>query len=291
MKTQKLATAVLSYLGAFGLTVGFAAPPENILEPIGAFKPTLNFSDTYGEKVLTTAAPPAEPGEPREPATHEAALKPQKIVAKIVANIEGFDFSGEIADEMPISLKVGAFTFEGTLSESQQAARTGSFPPLGKKATFPFIFSYEKVDRNGDPILDRNGDPITINKKVGSVTFSWTKTRLTVTLSVSDILSAGVAEIAASSYLGLYQDLSDAGNRPSGTVKLGVADRSGDIPFPVEPVAFQVGFGSATGESAANGTGTSTTTHKKFGRDEEGNPLEEFDLQSATLKGKFVLSL
>jgi hypothetical protein len=281
MKVYGIATLLLSSLCALALVnLGIAAPPENVLEPVpgSKFKPTLNFSDTYSQKVVTIPAPPPDPGSPRDPATHDVVDNPQKIAAKVVANIAGFDFA-EVGIDLAVGLTFGAFEFTSTLGESlEEAKKAGAFPAGATKgkATFPFTYSYEKVDRNGDPVLDRNGDPITITKKVGSIVFSWTPKLLTVTLSVSDVAAAGVSEIGAGQYVGLYQDNSPLGNRPSGSA-----------PIPPDPIPVTVTFGSAAGDNSSIAKGTSSTSDRKFGPyDEDHNPAEEFTVESVSLTGK-----
>lgn len=265
MKATKLATALLSLQGALALvTSASAQAPADILAAVGKFKPTLNFSDNYAEKVLTIQSERI-PGEPREPATHEVIVKPQKISAKVVANLEGFSFSGaggEIGDAMAVGVTVGGFEFTGTLGESKEAIKAGGFPAEGKKATFSYIGTFDKP----------NGD--TYEKKVGTVSFSWTKTRLTVSISVMDIVAAGVGEIAASNYIGLYVDNSENGNHPSGSAK-----------FANEPVAVAVTFGSAVGAQTALARGTSTTAFRRYGSENAGT-LEEFPVESVKLTGK-----
>lgn len=262
MRGNKIAAALLSSMSVFALaTIGLADPPEDILAFAPGFKPTLNFSDTYSEKILTIPAPPAFPGEPREPATHEQVPKPQKITAKVVANITGFDFS-EIADEMPVNVYIGGFLFESSLGDSDEAIKNGGFPRTKKKATYSFIGFFDKP----------NGD--TVEKKVGSLVLSWTATRLTVTLSVSNIEAAGLSEIGATQYIGLYVDESDLGNKPSGSAK-----------FVDEPIDVSVSFGSASGVQTAFAKGTSATAYKKYGSDAAGT-LEEFFLESAKIIGK-----
>lgn len=236
--------------------ISFAQAPENILASSEKFKPTVTYSDTYSEKTITI------PGEKPDPATHDKVANPQKISAKVVADITGFDFT-EVGDDLEVGLSVGGFSLSGlTLSQSLEAAKTGSFPANGKKATFLFTGTFEKP----------NGD--TIDKTVGSAVFAWTPTRLTVTITCSDIAStADVTEINASEFLELYVDESELGNKPSGTVK-----------FDNHPTDVTVSFGTAVGNRLAYGKGQSTTKYVKFGSDAKGT-LEEIYLQSATVAG------
>jgi hypothetical protein len=95
-----------------------------------------------------------------------------------------------------------------------------------------------------------------------------------VKLDCSDIDAAGIKEIGASEFAGLYSDDSDAGNKPGGTV-----------PFTSEPSSVAVFFGTASGQHDIEFKGKSKTTYKKYGKDEDGDPLEELFLQSVTLTG------
>lgn len=268
MKINGITAVLLSAWSAAALvTIGLADPPSDILANAGKFKPTITFSDTYGEKVLTIPAPPPDPGSPRDPATHEQVPTPEKISFKIVANIEGFDLN-EIADDLPLSVNVGGYSSgDLTLADSDEALKNGTiatgghFPAGGKKATFSYIGTFEKP----------NGD--TYDRSVGSLVCSWTKTLLTVTLKVSDIAAAGLPEIAASNYVGLYEDVSPNGSHPSGSVK-----------FADDPYDVSVNFGTLTGARVAYADGKSTTKYQKFGSDAAGT-LEEFLLQSVTVMG------
>lgn len=274
MKAPIFAAALLSSLSVTALVhQSLAQAPDDILAKDAKFSPTINFSDTYREKVVTIKSERI-PGEPAEPATHEVVVKPQKISAKVVANIEGFDLS-EIDDSMEVGIEIGAFSFSSPLSESAEALKAGGFPVEKKKATFPAIIETEKVDRNGDPVLDRDGNPVLLRKKLGRIVFAWAKKRLTVTVSISDVVLAEMNEIGASEFLGLYMDESENGNKPSGSAK-----------FSDAPIEVSVTFGSAQGTHTALAKGTSTTSHKKYGRDEEGFPLEELDVNSVKLTGK-----
>lgn len=259
---SKISTALLLVSSVFIQThVGLADAPENTLATATGFTPTIICSDKYGEKILTTRAERI-PGEPAEPPLREVIQKPQKIAAKVVANIDGFDFA-EIGDDLEIGIAVGNFSFNATLAESKEAAKNGgTFPTNGKKATFPLIGFIDKP----------NGD--TIEKLVGRVVVSWTPTRLTVKVACSNIVSAGLAEIAAGDYIGLYVDESELGNKPSGRAV-----------FSDEPNAASVTFGSAAGEQGVLLKGVSKTAYKKFGSEAQGT-LEDFFLQAVSLSGK-----
>ncbi len=268
MKANHSKALFLSVFSAFVLIhAGLAVPPDDILAAAPGYSPTLNFKDTYSEKIVTFPAPRPEPGEPREPATHDVEPKSQKITAKIVANIKGFDFT-EVADDMTVSVSIGAFAATRTLSESNEALKKGGFPAGGKKASYTLIGDFQRPDRpNGDP-----GE--SFQKKVGAVTFAWSDALLTVTVTCTDIVAAGVSEIAASTYIGLYQDTTTAVNKPSGKA-----------PIPPDEISVRVTFGTATGSNLAVASGTSSTSFKKFGSDAAGT-LEELFVQSVKLSGK-----
>jgi hypothetical protein len=255
MKLSKFASVLLSSMSALGLTtVGFADVAENILANAlpGApsYKPSATFSDTYGEKVVT------------EDGSHSVMPMPEKLSAKIVGNLAGFVLADEINDDMPVSLVVGEFRFESTLAQSDEAVKNhDTFPTAKKKATFPFLVDLDLPNGN------------TISKRVGSIVFAWTPALLTVTLAVTDGEQAGLGEIGAQNFVGLYTDESDLGNKPSGSVK-----------FDGQFLDVMVNFGSATGERMAIGKGVSKTTNKRFGR---GDEAENLPLQSVTLAGAF----
>jgi hypothetical protein len=264
MKTRIAVTTLLSSMSALALaTLGLAEAPANILDDVGKYKAKITFSDTYTEKTVTYK-------DPGEPAYHDVVPKPQKIAIKVVANIEGFDFSELDEIDMPLELTVGEFLWTGfILDDSVEAQKNGGVFPAGKKkATFIFLGDFEKP----------NGDIVT--KKAGSLTLSWTSTRLTVKVLVTDteaITLAGLAalgQIGATNFTALYEDLSDLGNKPSGKVS-----------FSGEPIDVNLTFGSATGQRTVFAKGVSKTAYKKYGSEAKGT-LEDLYVESVKLTGK-----
>jgi hypothetical protein len=234
----------------------------NMLANAERFRPTVVFSDVYGQRLITY---PAEvlPGEPREPAAHDVIDKPGRISARVVASLQapGFDLSQAISDEMAVGLTVGDFSFEADLASSREAERNGgTFPPDKKRATFPFLAEYENA--NGDFVV----------RSVGSITFSWNAKTLTVTLACADIEGASISGIAADQFIGLYEDLSDEGNRPAGRAA-----------FSNVPVPVSVTFGELRGDREAYARGVSATGYRRFGPAAE--PFEEFTLEAVTVQG------
>lgn len=226
----------------------------NILASIRRFKPTVTFTDRFATAV---AKAPAEPGDT---VFHDIVLLPQKMAAKVVGNLEGFDFN-EIGDDLTVGLTIGSFEFSKTLAESDEAVRTASFPSRGKTATYSLQGLFMKPDESYT------------EKKVGTIRFAWTRTRLTVTVAITDLTATvdGLSEIGASGFVGWYAD--DSGTKPSGSMKFG----------PV-PIDVAVSFGSASGGRTAFAKGLSKTTLHKFGSEADGT-LEELASDSAQIVG------
>jgi hypothetical protein len=213
--------------------------PIDILSNHGPFTPTIIFSDTYAEKIISER----DGGE----VYYDVDTNPQKITAKIVANLAEFDFS-EITEEMEVGVDIGGFSFTATLAESgkldSDGVPLGAFDPAKGKADFHFTAEVEKP----------NGDYKT--KKVGSIVFTWNTSSklLTIKLTISDVLNAGFEEIGASSFAGF------AGSD---------GETSASLKFENEAVPVSVTFGSAFGERPAYAKGISKTSVKKIGKGDE----------------------
>jgi hypothetical protein len=230
-------------------------PSVNILadNPALKFKASIVCSDSYADKILTAR-------DPDFGTFREVVAGPQKISAKVVASLAEFDPT-EISNTLPIGFAIGDFSYASTLEESLEAQKAGgTFPPTGKKATFPFFTEVETP--SGDFVA----------KNAGSLVFAWAKTKLTVTLKCSDVEGAEQLEIGASNYIGLYVDESDEGTKPSGS-----------LAFTDEAIC-SVEFGTSTGSRSVVLKGTSSTAYKKFGSENAGT-LEEFFLEKVVLKG------
>ena len=257
MKTTLLKSALASAtIVAVSLTSALAVEDPNILANDGSFKPTIKFSDTYTEKVVTI------PGFDGSPATHDVVALPQKISAKVVSNLADFDFS-EISETMPVEFSIGAFAFSALLGEEESRGldRDGNpkpFDPEKKSATY---FYYIEIDLpDGDTVV----------KKVGSIVFAWSQKAktLTVTLSLANVIDSGAGDIAASEFVGLADD----------------GERGGALPFISEAVDVAVSFGSAHGTRTAYGKGVTKTAYKKFGSEAAGT-LEELTVNSVSVQG------
>ena len=253
IKKTILATAIAAFvtiLPAFGID------DSNILANDGGFIPVIRFSDSYSEKVVTIR------GFDGTPATHDVEAQPQKISAKVVANLADFDFS-QISETMPVEFNIGEFSFSALLGEEEGRGvdRLGNpkpFDPAKTSATFNY---YIEVDRpNGDTVL----------KKAGSIVFAWSvkaKT-LTVTLTLANAIESGAGDISASEFIGLADD----------------GEKGGSIPFVSEAVQVDVTFGTAQGSRAAYGKGVTKTSYRKFGSEAAGT-LEELTVNTVTVQG------
>lgn len=272
MKINTAHTNTLLLLTMFSLGASNASAETNILANSGKFKPAIVFSDTYAERLFTFAAPPPEPGLPRDPATHDIFAAPERISAKIVANLAAFDFATEITEDMPIAVRVGAFQFIATLGQdgSRTFDRDGNPKPFDpKKTSATFYYGVDVLDADLNPKVDTNGNPI--RRKVGSLVFAWnTKAKtLTVTLANSDVGGSGASPIAAANFVGAGDD--------------GI--KGGRLSFAGEPVAVAVTFGTATGLRAAYAKGISQTSYRKFGSDAAGTLEGPFAIHTVTVQG------
>lgn len=247
--------ALITIVPAFGIE------DSNILANDGSFTPTIRFSDSYSEKVVTVR------GFDGAPATHEVEAQPQKISAKVVANLADFDFS-QISETMPVEFKIGEYSFSALLGEEagRGVDRQGNpkpFDPAKTSATFNY---YIEVDRpNGDTVL----------KKAGTLVFAWSvkaKT-LTVTLTLANAIESGAGDISASEFIGLADD----------------GEKGGSLPFVSEAVVVELTFGSAHGARAAYGKGVTKTAHRKFGSEAAGT-LEELTVNTVTVLGSADVS-
>lgn len=251
MKLQTIGALAAALAGS--LATGFAqdvfAPDLGILAPDGGFKATLSFSDTYAEKVNVS------PGS--SPITHEVDGA-EKISAKIVANLTGFNFASEILADMPVGFTVGSLSFSGTLSDLlPQDANGNLLKPFNAAITSgTHFFNVQKLDVSGNGVTNAAGDPVMV--KAGSVKFAWTtgsNPTLTITATISDL-----AEAAQDS------TLDTSGTPLSDLNAIGLADK-GDgttqsLSFANEAIPITVTFGDAIGQRNSYGKGTTKTVYK-----------------------------
>lgn len=244
--TMKLSARIPFALALVVTTLLRAETPANILvdDPSTKFRASITCSESYKERLVTVKAGPTSTG------FSEVVVEPRKAAAKIVANLAGFN-AAEISDPMPLSVTLGGLEFEATLADSVEAKKSGgSFPAASERATFTLP---EGVGGSG------------------SLVFSWAKARLTVTVKCSDLEMAGLAGIGALEHVGLYQDDSEAGSRPSGSQVF------------TDAATCRLRFGTATGVRTVLLQGTSATAYKKVATTDS---LNDFFIQSVTLTGK-----
>lgn len=235
MKYSLLRTSLLLLTST---TLSFAEV-ENILANAGKFKPTITLSDVYGETVATVA----EDGE----VYRSLEIDPQRIAFTLIANLDGAT-TGVIDAETAIGFTVGNFQHSALIGEAPD------YKDTAKKVTFPLTKEMERA----------NGDFYEVT--IGSVIYAWTDKQLKVTLTCSDIVAAGVSDIAAGDYVG-------------------TADPGTAVSFSGDSIEVAVFFGEANGERRAFLKGVTKTVTRKFGSEDAGT-YEEFDVVDVNLKGQ-----
>jgi hypothetical protein len=205
------------------------AQDVNLLSDTATLRTTILFSDVYAEKLVG--------GEPE--------AKPERISGFIIANFP-IAAAGTIDATTPVGLVIGNFEHQATLGQAS------NYVAGGRTASFPFA---EQIEQDDGSIKLRS---------VGSLTYSWSDTVLTIRLICTDIAAAELNDIAAGDYY-------DAA--PSGT----------QVKITNQPVNVAVTFGLATGSRTALVNGVAKTVS------EGGNELVSVDLQSVKLSHQALL--
>lgn len=207
------------------------------------FKPKITFSDVSSDRIAAT----------RDGAdvTYDTAANPRRLAAVVTANLVQFPFT-DIAEDMPVAVTFGGFSFEATLGDdnSRPVDKDGTplpFNPAKKTAIFYFTKDIEPTTSTGT----------TRTVRIGYVQFSWTTQTVTARVVVSDSVSAGVD--------GIY-DKGDLLNAAAFD-----ADKGGATYFRNEPVPVSITFGSAIGSRTAFGGGLLKTAEVKVGSSARGN--------------------
>ncbi len=235
MKYITLRTALL----LLTTTTASWAEVDNILANEGKFKPTITLSDVYNEDVLT---------EREDGLTfYSVEVKSQAITIKIIANLDGVA-TGVIDGETAIGISVGNFDHVALLGEAE------GYQEGDMKATFPLTKEMERA----------NGE--TYDAPAGSVTYTWKDKQLKVTVTCSDVVAAGVADIAATDYAG-------------------IADAGTSVSFAGDALDVSIFFGDASGTRRAFLKGVSKTVTRKLGSDAAGT-YEELDVVDVNVKGE-----
>ncbi|MEA3210496.1 MAG: hypothetical protein QOE70_3553 [Chthoniobacter sp.] len=165
MHRFSIPTAILSFLGS-----GLLAQAIDILDKTPDLSPTVTFSDHYSEKVVS------------EDRSRSVEAKPEAIALKIVANLVGAN-PGPLIATTKVGVSAGYFSHDAMLGDALDLK-------LEKRtATFPFF--KETTLANGNTRMTR----------VGEIVYSWSDTKLTIQLKCSDIVEAGLTDIAASDYV------------------------------------------------------------------------------------------
>lgn len=138
--------------------VAFAASPLDPLAAIPGFTPTVSFSESHSDRLVTTV----DRSDPEFPFVFREVVSSESISVTVVANITGIDLAA-LNGTTAFSLELGGLSVSGTLGDDPRYApgKTSIFiPALG-------------FDDNDKPI-GKNGTKL-----------SWTATRLTLTVTGS----------------------------------------------------------------------------------------------------------
>lgn len=246
--------ALLAWAGALFAGAISDVTAANILDndPEHGFKPTITISNHTSESVVIDRSGPSP--------VFGTKANPEKISATVYANLAGFRFT-EIAEDMPVSLRVGGFAFAATLGEdaSRPKNRDGSLRPFDpKKATAVYLLRAEL------PPLKPGGAPRL--RTVGSVKLAWNLYRLAARLVLSDVAAAEADGIL----------VPDEASFPEGSATLA---------FSCEKIPVEITFGSAAGSRIAYGRGRLTTSVRKLGTARERN-LTNVSLHSMAMVGE-----
>lgn len=235
MNTSPLRTALILLTT---IPVCFA-DDANILANAGKFKPTVTLSDVYNEHVVTET----DDGL----VFRSVEIDPERIAFSVTANLSGVN-PGVIDADTTVGISMGYFDHSAVLGDASD------YNPNAKRATFRLTKEMERA----------NGDTYEVN--IGAVIYAWTEKQLTVTVTCTDIVEAGVNDIAASDYVG-------------------IADAGTSVLFEGDEAEVSVTFGDATGTRRLFLSGKASTVTKKFGP-ETSDDYEELDINSVNLKGE-----
>jgi len=149
--------------GEIALNWSLEAPEDGpLLAPVAGFTPTITFRDTYAEGL--------------KPFEGDFETVPnQRIEATFVLSLAEVDIAGLTA-ETPVNVSVGDFSFEGVLGDDP---------------------AYRARDKNATFSVTVDADNNAGFRKVGTVKFTWTDTRLTIRIAVT---SAAEHAIYATNY-------------------------------------------------------------------------------------------
>ncbi len=234
MKIPMLRTA----LTLLTSTTACFAQVDDILANAGTFKPRITVSDYYSEKVVTDVED--------DFIYRSLEANPERIAITVVANLDGAE-TGVIDADTVLGIKAGYFEHSALLGEAED------FKPTVKRVTFPLTKDVEMPDGE------------TREARVGTITYAWTAKHLTVTVTCSDIVGAGVSDVAATDYMGL-------------------AEAGTSVSFAGDAVDVSVNFGDATGTRRAFVKGITKTVTRGYGSI-AADTYEEFDLVDVSLQG------
>lgn len=216
------------------------ASAANILDndPEHRFMPTLSLTHHASESAVVDRSGPTD--------IYGKQPNPTRITATIVGNLAHFAFT-EIAEDMPVALRIGDFGFEATLGDD--AARTKNpdgtlrpFDPRKSSATFLLRAPAPPAVPGGAPRL----------RTVGSVKVGWNLQRVVFRVQLSDVAAAGADAILP-------------------TEEEQYPQTSTGVTFSGEKVPVEVTFGTATGSRFSYARGKLSTAVRKLGTVAQGN--------------------
>lgn len=231
-----------------------ATQAANILENDAehGFTPTIKISDYSSESVVV------ERSSGRS--IYGKTPNPEKVAATVIGNLAGFPFT-EIAEDMPVRLRVGGFAFAATLGQdaSRPKNRDGTLRPFDStKTTAVFLL------RANLPPLKPGGAPRL--RTVGSVTLAWNLHRVVARLVLADVAAAAADGILTPEAESFPQD-------------------SAAVAFSCEKIPVEIAFGSSTGSRTAYARGRLTTLVRRLGSARDGN-LTTVALSSMAMVGE-----
>ncbi len=224
------------------------------LETVTGFAPAFTLNESITDTIKTTVETfPTEPGLPPEPplVTREVVTSDTSSIS-ITANITGINLAN-IGPATPFEIKVGALSATGTLGDDPTYTETN-------KATKRSIFIPARFNPETGAVIGSTG-----------IKLSWTATRLTITISRSNLDDTNAGSAAALGFAGSP----DAGKTES------IKD--------VIPVSVKFAeFDSAPRDAFLQGT--TAVRRQTYGSEDAGN-FEEFLLNTVRVTGAFDLAL